>query len=139
MAADPLEYTVRRSTRSRRVRVAVDPEKGVEVILPQRAAMREAERAVVELRPWIDRRLREAQDARDAVAARGDTVPYLGETLRLVAEPGARGCIAAATSCSSPRRRDRGARALVPADGPRRRSRRGSTTRSPRSAPATRR
>jgi predicted metal-dependent hydrolase len=43
---------------------------------------------VVELRPWIDRRLREAQAARDAVAARGGTVPYLGTDLRLVPQPG---------------------------------------------------
>lgn len=88
MAADPLDYTVRRSARARRVRVAVDPQRGVEVILPQRAAAREAERAVVELRPWIDRRLREAQAARDAVAARGGTVPYLGADLRLTPEAG---------------------------------------------------
>jgi predicted metal-dependent hydrolase len=86
MAADPLDYTVRRSARARRVRVAVDPQLGVEVILPQRAAAREAERALVELRPWIDRRLREAQAARDAVAARGGTVPYLGADLRLTPE-----------------------------------------------------
>ena len=88
MAAEPLDYTVRRSSRARRVRVAVDPERGVEVVLPQRAAAREAERAVVELRPWIDRRLREAEAARAAVAARGATVPYLGTDLRLVPEPG---------------------------------------------------
>ncbi len=88
MAADPLDYTVRRSTRARRVRVSVDAERGVEVVLPQRAAAREAERAVVELRPWIDRRQREVEAARAAVAARGDTVPYLGAELRLVAEPG---------------------------------------------------
>jgi hypothetical protein len=88
MAAEPLDYAVRRSTRARRVRVAVDAERGLEVILPQRASMRDAERAVVELRPWIDRRLREAEAARAAIAARGDTVPYLGETLNLVAHRG---------------------------------------------------
>ena len=88
MAADPLDYSVRRSPRARRVRVAVDPQRGVEVVLPKRAPMREAERAVVELRPWIDRRLREAEATRAAVAARGDTVPYLGVDLTLVAQPG---------------------------------------------------
>src|SRR3712207_9374514 len=47
MAALPdLEYTVRRSARARRVRVAVDPERGVEVILPERAPARAAQRAV---------------------------------------------------------------------------------------------
>ncbi len=88
MAAEPLDYTVRRSSRARRVRVAVDPVHGVEVILPQRAAAGEAERAVVELRPWIDRRLREADAARAAVAARGSTVPYLGADLRLIPQRG---------------------------------------------------
>jgi len=89
MAALPdFEYSIRRSDRARRVRVAVDPDKGVEVVLPRRAAMREAERAVVELRPWIERRLREMEVTRAAVAARGDTVPYLGADLRLVPQPG---------------------------------------------------
>jgi predicted metal-dependent hydrolase len=89
MAALPdFEYTIRRSERARRVRVAVDPEKGVEVVLPRRAPERAARRAVVELRPWIERRLREVEAARAAVAARGGTVPYLGIDLRLVPEPG---------------------------------------------------
>jgi hypothetical protein len=88
LAAEELNYTIRRSARARRVRVAVDPEHGVEVILPQRAPAGEAERAVVELRPWIDRRLREAEAARAAVAARGSTVPYLGTDLRLIPQEG---------------------------------------------------
>jgi predicted metal-dependent hydrolase len=91
MAAAPdLDYTVRRSPRARRVRVAVSPERGVEVVLPRRARARDAEAAVVELRPWIDRRLREIEAARAVVAARGDAVPYLGSHLRLVAQPGRR-------------------------------------------------
>jgi predicted metal-dependent hydrolase len=89
MAALPdFEYTIRRSERARRVRVAVDPEKGVEVVLPHRAPERAARRAVVELRPWIERRLREVEAARAAVAARGGTVPYLGTDLRLMPEAG---------------------------------------------------
>jgi predicted metal-dependent hydrolase len=89
LAALPdIEYTIRRSERARRVRVAVDPERGVEVVLPRRAPARAAEHAVVELRPWIERRLREVEAARAAVAARGDRVPYLGADLRLVPEPG---------------------------------------------------
>jgi predicted metal-dependent hydrolase len=89
MAALPdFDYTIRRSDRARRVRVAVDTERGVEVVLPRRARAREAERAVVELRPWIERRLREVEATRAAVAARGDTVPYLGADLRLVPEAG---------------------------------------------------
>jgi predicted metal-dependent hydrolase len=43
---------------------------------------------VQELGPWIQRRLAELEAARSVVAARGDTVPYLGTTLRLVPQPG---------------------------------------------------
>ncbi len=87
MAAE-ISYSVRRSTRARRVRVTVDPHAGVEVVLPQRAPAREADVAVAQLRGWIERRLAEAESVRSQVAARGDTVPYLGRDLRLVAEPG---------------------------------------------------
>jgi hypothetical protein len=83
-----IEYTVRRSQRARRVRVAVDPERGVEVVLPQRAPQRAAAEAVRELRPWIERRLAEAEQARATVRARAGTVPYLGETLTLHPQPG---------------------------------------------------
>ena len=86
--AEVIAYSIRRSPRARRVRVAVDHARGVEVVLPRRAALREAEAAVAELRPWIERRLREVERARAAVAARGDTVPYLDQTLTLVVEPG---------------------------------------------------
>jgi predicted metal-dependent hydrolase len=83
-----IEYTVRRSQRARRVRVAVDAERGVEVVLPQRAPNRAAAEAIHELRPWIERRLAETEAARAVVAARRGTVPYLGETLRLHPQPG---------------------------------------------------
>ena len=43
---------------------------------------------MIELRPWIERRLAEVARAREVVAARGGTVPYLGQSLRLVAERG---------------------------------------------------
>jgi predicted metal-dependent hydrolase len=83
-----IRYRVRRSQRARRVRVIVDSARGVEVVLPRRAPKREAALAVRELRPWIERRLRELERSRAAVAARGDTVPYLGRALRLVTQPG---------------------------------------------------
>jgi hypothetical protein len=89
--ADPaslLSYAVRRSNRARRVRVTVDRAGAVEVVLPQRMPMRAAEDAVRELRPWIDRRLAEAGRQRATVEARGDTLPYLGGTLTVQAEPG---------------------------------------------------
>ena len=83
-----IPYTVRRSARARRVRVNVHAHAGVEVVLPARAPEREAAAAVVELRPWIERRLAEAREAMAHVAGRGATLPYLDGTLDLVPEPG---------------------------------------------------
>jgi len=68
--------------------VTVDPARGVEVVLPRRAGDHEALAAVRELRTWIERRVEEQERARAAIAARGDTVPYLDEVLRLVPRPG---------------------------------------------------
>jgi predicted metal-dependent hydrolase len=85
---EEISYNVRRSERARRVRVTVDPQRGVEVVLPPRAPAREAAAAISELRPWIERRMRELDRARAAVAARGNSVPYLGGVLRTVPEPG---------------------------------------------------
>jgi predicted metal-dependent hydrolase len=88
-AAPAFSYTVRRSDRARRVRVRVDPRDGaVEVILPRRAAQREAAAAVVQLRSWIDKRRAEVARAQAHVAARDGTVPYLGNALLLRPEPG---------------------------------------------------
>ncbi len=85
---DSIAYSVRRSERAQRVRVTVDPTGGVEVVLPRRAPARDAAAAVIELRPWIERRMAELERARALVAARGGTVPYLGKQLSLVPEPG---------------------------------------------------
>lgn len=91
MAGEPdpgIDYRVRRSDRARRVRVRVDATRGVEVVLPRRAPDRAAAAAVHELRPWIERRVAELRRTREAVAARGATVPYLDGTLALVPEAG---------------------------------------------------
>jgi predicted metal-dependent hydrolase len=85
---DELEYTIRRSPRARRIRVKVDPHDGVEVVIPQRATKREAQAAIAELRPWIDRRLQEAEQARARLAPPPGTVPFLGAHLRLHHEAG---------------------------------------------------
>jgi predicted metal-dependent hydrolase len=90
-SAPPFEYTIRRSDRARRVRVRVDPRDGsVEVVLPRRAAAREAASAVVELGGWIARRRAEVARSQAHVAATraGGTVPYLGADLVLRPEPG---------------------------------------------------
>jgi len=83
-----LPYSVRRSDRARRVRVLVDPHAGVEVVLPRRSPASAAPAAVAELRPWIEARLAAGQAVRDAVAARGATVPYLDRDLHLRPQPG---------------------------------------------------
>ncbi|HEV7163574.1 MAG TPA: SprT family zinc-dependent metalloprotease [Solirubrobacteraceae bacterium] len=83
-----IPYTIRRSTRARRVRVTVHAHSGVEVVLPARAPERAAAAAVRELRPWIERRLHEAHKALASIAARAGTVPYLDNTLELVPQPG---------------------------------------------------
>ena len=70
------------------MRVTVDATRGVEVVLPRRAPEREAAAAIRELRPWIERRVAELARARATVAARGETVPYLGRALMLRGEPG---------------------------------------------------
>ncbi len=107
-----IPYTIRRSTRARRVRVNVHAladlrSVGVEVVLPARAPERAAAAAVQELRPWIERRLAEALDVLAQLAQRGGTVPYLGRPLELVAQPG------------RSRAHLRGERLLVPAGDPR--------------------
>jgi predicted metal-dependent hydrolase len=83
-----LDYTIRRSPRARRIRVKVDPHDGVEVVIPQRATHKQAEAAIAELRPWIDRRLAEAEQARAHLASPPGTVPFLGTHLRLRREAG---------------------------------------------------
>jgi hypothetical protein len=92
MAATPpageISYTVRRSSRARRVRVNVHAHTGVEVVLPARAPERAAAAAVRELRPWIERRLDEAREALETISARGGTLPYLGTSLELTPQAG---------------------------------------------------
>jgi predicted metal-dependent hydrolase len=83
-----IPYTVRRSSRARAIRVNVRAHTHVEVVLPAHAPPHAAAAAVRELAPWIERRLAEGRLARARVAARGDTLPYLGTPLTLVPQPG---------------------------------------------------
>jgi predicted metal-dependent hydrolase len=84
-----IPYTIRRSDRARRVRVSVPGPGEVEVVIPRRATARDAESAVRELRPWIERRLRDAERAHSERAISPGTVPYLDERLSLTAQNGA--------------------------------------------------
>lgn len=81
-------YRIRRSDRARRVRVSVDNDGQVEVVLPRRSPERHADEAVKQLAPWIERRKRAVARANLELAREPGTVPYLGETLRLVPEAG---------------------------------------------------
>jgi predicted metal-dependent hydrolase len=91
--AGEIPYTIRRSPRARRVRVNVHAladlgSVGVEVVLPARAPERAAAAAVRELRPWIERRVREARETIARISARAGTLPYLGRSLELVPQAG---------------------------------------------------
>jgi predicted metal-dependent hydrolase len=88
--APEIDYVVRRSQRAKRVSVKVHPDASVEVVLPHRAPERAAAAAVVELAPWIERRLAQVEATRDALRQRAGTLPYLGLSLRLVSEPARR-------------------------------------------------
>ena len=81
-------YRIRRSDRARRIRVSVDGNGEIEVVLPRRSPERHAAEAVKELAPWIERRRRAVARVALEIARTPGTVPYLGETLRLVPEPG---------------------------------------------------
>jgi predicted metal-dependent hydrolase len=88
VSVEQIPYTIRRSSRARHVRVNVHAQGAVEVVLPQRAPERAAAAAVVELRPWIERRRAQARQTLASIAQRGASVPYLGTTLRLQPQPG---------------------------------------------------
>jgi predicted metal-dependent hydrolase len=84
----PLAFEIRRTPRARRVRVAVEPDGTVVALLPPRATQRDAVAAVVELRPWIERRQREARARTERMARPAGTLPYLDEQLDVLPEPG---------------------------------------------------
>ena len=81
-------YRIRRSDRARRIRVSVDGNGEIEVVLPARSPERHAEQAVRELAPWIARRRQAVAAAAREVGRAPGTVPYLGERLTLVPERG---------------------------------------------------
>ena len=81
-------YRIRRSDRARRIRVSVDGNGDVEVVLPRRSPERHAEQAVQELSGWIERRRRAVARAAVEVGRAPGTVPYLGTLLTLVPEAG---------------------------------------------------
>jgi len=89
------DYTVRRSARSKNIRITVGRE-GVVVSLPERVAERHAHAFVRERAQWIERSLAKLHAEEAAVTARslsdGSTVPYLSDelTLRVLEGPSGR-------------------------------------------------
>ncbi len=81
-------WSTRVSARARRIRVIVEHDGRVEVVLPRRCGPADAERAVEELRPWILARLGDVNDVRARLGRRVGTVPYLGKELTLVPQRG---------------------------------------------------
>ncbi|MEX1345372.1 MAG: YgjP-like metallopeptidase domain-containing protein [Candidatus Limnocylindrales bacterium] len=71
----PRPYQVRRSDRARRARITVSREGQVEVVLPRRMPVFEAERLATEHAGWIDRHVARIAAARERLAER----PALGE------------------------------------------------------------
>src|SRR3954465_14875149 len=84
LPAVSVPYRIRRSDRARRIRVSVANDGQVEVVLPRRSPERHAEEAVRRLRPGSGRRRRAGAPAVSDMKRPPGTVPYLGETLRLV-------------------------------------------------------
>lgn len=84
---EELSYRLRRVPRGRRLKVRIDPEHGLEVLLPAGTPQRVAAEAVSELAPWIERQLEE-RSIRLARLRREGTVPYLDERLALVPQGG---------------------------------------------------
>ena len=96
----PVPYTLRRSTRARRLRVTIHPEHGVIATLPatrrvgQGAARGLVEGFLAEREPWLRRHLDRQAATREHLADRpplddGRVVPYLGlpHRVRVVAAP----------------------------------------------------
>ena len=98
LAGGPLTYTLRRSPRAHRIRVVVDPERGVVVTVPAGRRLgagdgrRIAAAFVAEREVWIRRHLERQLAQRSALAARGPLAPgscvlYLGRDHRLEFAP----------------------------------------------------
>ena len=84
---EEISYRLRRVPRGRRLKVRIDPEHGVEVLLPTGTPQRVAAAAVSELAPWIEQQLAE-RTRRIARLQRSGSIAYLNERLALVPQDG---------------------------------------------------
>jgi predicted metal-dependent hydrolase len=92
----PLEYVLRRSPRSWRLRVVIDPVRGVVVTIPSRGTIRAAEGFLGEREAWVRRHLAAQRQVTAGLAARRPFGPdgrilYRGESHRLRLERAAPG------------------------------------------------
>jgi len=99
LSGGSLDYVLRRSRRARRLRVTVDPVRGVIVTIPLRGSVRAAEGFLRDRESWVRRHLDAQAQVRARVArvtpgpAGGGFIGYRGEPHRLRlerAEPGTR-------------------------------------------------
>jgi len=82
------QFTVRRSSRARRVRVRLEHDGSLLVTLPQSADEREASEAVAQLGPWIASRRAKLGRAQSAIERPPGTLPLLGELLSVSQQQG---------------------------------------------------
>lgn len=100
LSAGPMTYWLRRSARSRSLRVTIDPRRGVVVSIPLASRrgwahpQRDVERFLAAREPWLRRHLEKFERQQATVDARGGVVDggtfrYLGELhrLRIVTAP----------------------------------------------------
>ena len=96
----PLDFILRQSTRARRLRVVIDPQRGVVVTVPASRAARGGGRFIevflAEREDWLRRHLERQAAERARIVARrpfepGGLVLYLGQLHRLRIEPGSPG------------------------------------------------
>jgi predicted metal-dependent hydrolase len=86
----PLRLRLRRSARARRVGVTVTARRGVEVVVPRRATLREVDELLTAHSHWLARqadRYAVWDGPRRRSWATGSEVPLLGERLRLAIAP----------------------------------------------------
>lgn len=81
---ETVSYRVRRSTRARQISLRISPDTGLEIVIPQRAkvAQAEIETMLRSRTDWLLKHLARYQPAAEVVSARyadGSRMPYLGE------------------------------------------------------------
>ena len=139
VARSEIAYAVRRVPRGRRLKVRVDPERGVEVLLPAgRSAARGRRRGRRAARPGSSGSSPSARACARRLRRPG-TVPYLDERLALVPQAGRTRAHRARRRAARARRRGRARpRSSAGTGAPRApRSAAGSTARAPRAAGPT--